>query len=251
MFSWKCWDTKIHCRHCRKKREASENVFSFFSLFFSLCLHSLPLFLTTPASGHTMSFLCVCIPGPYALTNKGTALHVFVAACWKAKHWLWYPAPLISWCSFDLEVDNDLRTEFCKYAALVHAAQHWVTKAKDVTTAVMRQLPQILPEPSVLCLFCHRLLTHTYDLCFFAASLDVGVSAFCCRTRTGNRLWLTGRPACWTSWTLQVKRSTVPWGISTWEQGRASFVSLPSTTPSHLRIFTSTGVCKTETKNYG
>lgn len=38
--------------------------------FSSLCLHSLPLFLTTPASGQTMSFLCVCIPGLYALTNK-------------------------------------------------------------------------------------------------------------------------------------------------------------------------------------
>ena len=50
-----------------------------------------------------------------------------------------------------------------------------------------------------------------------------------------------GRPVCWTSWTLQVRRSTAPWGISTWGRGRASSVSLPSTTPSHLRTSTSTG----------
>lgn len=61
------------------------------------------------------------------------------------------------------------------------------------------------------------------------------------RIRTGSRWWLTERRACLISWTLQVRRSTVPWGISTWGQGRASSVSSPSTTPSPLRTFTTIG----------
>lgn len=63
-----------------KRRGKPVRMFSplFFSLFLAVCLHSLPLFLTTPASGQTMSFLCVCIPGPYALTNKVMFLWLYV-----------------------------------------------------------------------------------------------------------------------------------------------------------------------------
>ncbi len=69
---------------------------------------------------------------------------------------------------------------------------------------------------------------------------------FVCRTPTGSRWWLTERRVSWTSWTLQVRRSTAPWGISTWGQERASSVCLPSITPSPLRTFISTGVCWAE-----
>ena len=73
------------------------------------------------------------------------------------------------------------------------------------------------------------------------ALLVVIVLVPCCRTRTENRWWLTERRVCWTSWTRQVRRSTAPWGISTWGQERASSACSPSTTSSPLRTFTSTG----------
>uniref|UniRef100_A0A8C4LHK5 HRas proto-oncogene, GTPase n=1 Tax=Equus asinus asinus TaxID=83772 RepID=A0A8C4LHK5_EQUAS len=50
-----------------------------------------------------------------------------------------------------------------------------------------------------------------------------------------------GRRACWTYWTQQARRSTVLCGTSTCALGRASFVYLPSTTPSPSRTSTSTG----------
>lgn len=114
----------------------------FSPLFF---LHSIPLFLTTPACGQTMSFLCVGIPGPCALTNKGTALHVLAAACPKAKHWLRSPSSsellsvhLSPGADWELITDSRWCTSHQHHISVRsiygHAAQPSV--AKDATTFV-------------------------------------------------------------------------------------------------------------------
>ncbi|KAM9764259.1 GTPase HRas isoform 5-T7 [Dama dama] len=70
------------------------------------------------------------------------------------------------------------------------------------------------------------------------------------RTPIGNKWSLTGRHACWTSWTRRARRSTVPCGTSTCALGRASSACLPSTTPSPSRTSTSTALppCREQIK---
>ncbi len=74
-----------------------------------------------------------------------------------------------------------------------------------------------------------------------SSDMIIELTSIPCRILTESRLWLTERRVCWTSWTLQVRRSTVPWEISIWGQERAFCVCLPSTMPSPLRTYIYTG----------
>lgn len=134
----------------------------FFSLFLPLCLLSLPLFLTTPASGRTMSFLCVCIPGPYALTNKVMLL------------WL-YVGKLNVRC--DAQSLSSLGVDLTWKWTAIHQLTHRVctcwTEDTGHTASVMG--------------LRHVALSHTWT-CVVSASHNVAASPFFCRTRTGNRL---------------------------------------------------------------
>lgn len=96
----------------------------------------------------------------------------------------------------------------------------------------MTQLPTVVGT-DMMQSFCFLCLLHLHDH---------DNATLCCRIRTENRWWSMERPVCWISWTLQVRRSTVPWGTSTWGQERAFSVYLPSITPNPLRTFTSTGI---------
>lgn len=116
-----------------------------------------------------------------------------------------------------------------KNQVFASSAHRWHVSHPDLVAA--RRLCQQLWEPT----WCNP---WPFLPCLRCGG-DDGV--FCHRTRTESRWWSMERPVCWTSWTRQVRRSTAPWGTSTWGRGRVFSVCLPSITPNPLRTSTSTG----------